>query len=80
MQVKCKNCQFVTDLTEFNVSVGHVFDCADCAEPLRAIQIGENLMGIPIAEVPRPKMPDPDGRKPRQQRQEKDHNGRARQE
>lgn len=58
MIVQCTKCNCNTDLTELNVNVGHVFDCDDCGEPLRAIQQGATIVGIPVAEIPRIKLPE----------------------
>lgn len=57
MQVPCRKCEHVTDLTEFNVGIGHVFDCEGCNEPLRAMPLGIDIVGIPVSEIPRPTLP-----------------------
>lgn len=57
MIVECKKCSYNNDLTELNVNVGHVFDCANCNEPLRAIQQGAKIIGVPIVDIPRPTPP-----------------------
>lgn len=58
MLVKCKNCKCVNNLTELNVNVGHVFDCAECTLPLRTRQIADKLIGVPVSEDPKPILPE----------------------